>query len=85
MLKELLESSGKLQVTVTNHPEKMTKETLDGVDLILSKWNAYGKDVKEWPESAKTAFIDYMNNGAGFVVVHAGVTCFHNWKSSSRL
>ena len=87
MLKQLLEETGKFNVEINNAPEVMNEKTLENVDVILSNWNSFGKDVKvtKWSDETNNAFMKFIKTGGGFVVVHAGGTCFHDWKEFQQL
>lgn len=37
-------------------------------------------DLPEWNKKAKTAFVDYVKNGGGVVLVHEADNAFVNWK-----
>lgn len=84
-IQKVLEKSGRFMVDVNEHPESCTAESLSGYDIILSNWNSFGGAIKEWPETAKSAFLDFVRKGGGHVVVHAGGTSFPDWKEYHEL
>jgi len=86
VLKRILESSGRFIVTVTDHPEKCTAQSLKPYDVILSNWNTYGGGpVKTWPAAARDGIINFVRSGKGFVVVHAGSSSFYDWKEYQQM
>lgn len=86
VLKEILEETGCMKVTVDEHPEKLTAEKLKPFRVIVSNWNAYGKGgVKEWPEETRNAYVDFVRNGGGHVVVHAGSSSFYDWDDYHKI
>lgn len=86
VLRSILEDSGRFTVEVTEHPEALTASMLDGVDVILSNWNAWGDAaVKAWSEPARTALLEFVRHGRGFVSVHAGTSSFYDWKDYQEL
>ena len=86
-LQRILGQTGRFSVTVTEHPEACTKDTFADCNVILSNWNTFGgKDgVKEWPAATREAFLEFVRNGGGYVVVHAGGTEFLNWPEYQKL
>jgi len=81
VLKQVLEEAGSFDVDVVTDPEKLTAEVLANYDVILSNWNAFGKGgVAPWSEQLKAAYVDFVRNGGGHVVVHAGSSSFFDWK-----
>jgi len=86
-LKSILTQSGHFTVDVTEHPETCDAETFSKYDVLLSNWNTYGKNavVKEWPPQMRDAFVNFIRNGGGFVVVHAGGASFHDWADYQKI
>jgi type 1 glutamine amidotransferase len=84
-LQQILEKSKGFKVRVTKSPQKLTAAKLDGVDVILSNWNTYGGGVKQWPDAAKSAYVQFVNAGGGHVVVHAGSSSFYDWEAYHKI
>ncbi len=86
-LVEILKESGRFEVQVFDHPGALTAESLGSYDVILSNWNAFGLDAKTsaWPEPARKAYLDFVKQGKGHVVVHAGSASFPDWTDYNRL
>ncbi len=82
VLQEALEGTGRFTVTVTEAPETLTPADLDGVDVIVSNWNAWGEAaVTDWRADFREAFLAFVRNeGKGFVSVHAGSSSFFDWE-----
>jgi len=86
VLRNILEQSGRFSVKVLERPETMTQESVSGFDVIISNWNAFDDEgVKEWPEAARTALINFVRYGKGFVSVHAGSSSFYDWDAYQQL
>jgi type 1 glutamine amidotransferase len=87
VLKEILTRSGRFTVDVTEHPETCDAATFSRYDVLLSNWNTYGSNatVKEWPPLMREAFVNFIRNGGGFVVVHAGGASFHDWADYQKI
>lgn len=66
-------------VDVTEAPGQCDAATFARYDVVVSNWTPYPKTAREWPETAETAFLDFMRNGGGFVVVHAAACTFQEW------
>ena len=80
-LKAILTAGERFVVDVTEHPEQSTAEMFAKYDVILSNWNTFGSKaaVKEWPESTRQAFLQFIRGGKGLVVIHAGGSSFYDW------
>ncbi len=80
VIEQMLEESGKFKVDVVTDPEQLTLEFLSGYDVLLSNWNAFGKNKPApWSDDLKKAYVDFVRNGGGHVVVHAGSSSFYDW------
>lgn len=84
VLKDFLESDGRVEVRVVEKPQALGKSDFEGVDVVLSNWNSYsnekGRDaVSDWPDSTKDAYLDFIRNGGGHVAIHAGSSSFPDW------
>jgi type 1 glutamine amidotransferase len=75
-VKEILEGSGKFEVTVTNEPSAALgdAEALQAYDLIFSDYNG-----PAWSEKAKTNFVAAVRGGTGLVILHAADNAFPGW------
>lgn len=49
-------------------------------DVVVMDWEG-----EEWPEATKTAFVDYMKNGGGLVVVHGSDNSFPHWPEFNEM
>lgn len=79
-LESILKATGIFEVAITDHPENCDGKKLREYDVLLSNWNSFGQGgVKEWPEAARAGFLDFVRNGKGLVVVHAGGSSFPEW------
>lgn len=85
-IRSILLADGRFSVEVTEHPEKFTKEEGQKFDVLLSNWNSWGDSgVKEWPTEAREAFLEFVRQGKGLVVVHAGGSSFMDWDDYQNL
>ncbi|MBI5091759.1 MAG: PmoA family protein [Candidatus Hydrogenedentes bacterium] len=81
VLRQILEQSGRFTVETLERPETMTAAFVSKFDVIVSNWNSWGTDakVKDWPEAARAAFIEFVKQGKGYVSIHAGSSSFYDW------
>ena len=77
-LEAILGESGSFEVDVTEEPEALTARSLEPYDVIVSNWNAFGLDPTARAGRAETreAYLDFVRQGKGHVVVHAGSSSF---------
>ena len=79
-LKAILTAGGRFTVDVTEHPEQCDAAAFSRYDVLLSNWNAWGKvAVTNWPAATREAFLGFIRDGKGLVVVHAGSSTFYDW------
>ena len=85
MMKAYLEEAGKFVVDVATTPP--AGQGTDGFapefkkyDVVVSNYNG-----QPWPEETQQAFVDYVNGGGGFVVVHAANNAFGDWDEYNRM
>ena len=86
-LQSILTQNGRFAVDVTEHPETCDAATFSKYDVLLSNWNTFGKNatVKDWPPQTREAFVNFVRNGGGFVVVHAGGASFPDWSDYQKI
>jgi type 1 glutamine amidotransferase len=89
ILKDFLEKTGRFTVEVATTPTdgKAPKEDWDKFrpeftkyDVVLSNYNG-----QPWPEEVNKAFVDYVSNGGGVVIVHAANNAFSGWKEYNEM
>lgn len=84
MMKKYLEQTGMFTVEVATTKPKGTDETYQPefkkYDVVISNYNGAA-----WPKETQEAFVDYMKNGGGLVVVHAANNAFGNWKEYNEI
>lgn len=80
VLENMLARSGRFEVDVVSEPEKLTPELLGGCDVLLSNWNGFVRNKPApWSAGLKKAYVDFVRNGGGHVVVHAGSCSHYDW------
>ncbi len=79
-LKQILDEAGRFSVDVITDPEKLTAQGLAACDVLISNWNGYGgKKPQPWSDALKSAYVEFVRNGGGHVVIHAGSSSFYDW------
>ena len=84
ILQHLLRSSGRFVVEVaTSPPEKADlsgfRPPFDEYGAVLLNYNT-----QKWDEELKESFASYLENGGGFVCVHAADNAFTDWPEYNR-
>lgn len=83
MMRSYLEGSGKFTVDVATTGKKTTEgfaPEFKDYDVVISNYNG-----QRWPTSTDQAFVEYVKNGGGFVVVHAANNAFGDWDEYNRI
>jgi len=80
VIKNILEGSGRFNVTISNNPESLNYHELDKYDVIISNWNTW-PDVTgmRWNSQLEKSFLRFIADGKGFVVIHAGSSTLQDW------
>lgn len=77
VLKQILEEAKLFKVEVATAPPKDTAgfaPKFSDYNVVVSNYNG-----AEWPEQTKSAFVEYVARGGGFVSVHAANNSFPKW------
>jgi len=85
-IQDILTSSGRFKLTVTNNPEKLDPRELNKYDVILSNWNTW-PDVTghRWDPDLEKAFLNFISGGKGLVVIHAGSSTLQDWPEFQQI
>jgi type 1 glutamine amidotransferase len=65
---------------VTERPDTLSVGMLKSYQVIVSNWNAFPDQTGLWTEEAKKAVLDFMDNGGGFVCIHAASATHQDWR-----
>ncbi len=85
-LVELLEASGRFDVTTTVPPKGLTAESLRRYNVVLSNWTNWPDITKrEWGPEAEKPLVDFVRGGKGLAVFHAANTPFQTWPEFQRI
>lgn len=84
---DILVSTGRFRVEASEQPETLCAADLEPFDVVLSHWNTFGKKatVTDWPAETKRAYLDFVRDGKGHVVLHAGSSSFPDWDEYQAL
>src|SRR5581483_2807578 len=85
VLKRILEDSGLFTVDVATSPAKGEgmsgfKPNFAANRVVASNYNG-----EAWSDATRAALLDYVQNGGGFVVVHAANNAFSGWKEYNEM
>jgi len=75
IVKEIGEKSGAFDTTVTEDVGAFTKENLNNYDAVM--FNTTGE--LPMTDEEKTALVDFIRSGHGFVGVHSATDTFYTW------
>ncbi len=81
IVKEIGERSGLFDTTVTQDVGSFTRENLKKYDAVMF----YTTGELPMTEAEKSAFIDFIKSGHGFVGVHSATDTFYMWKDYLEL
>ena len=84
MMKRYLEDTKRFSVdVVTTAPtgtDPTFKPNFSEYDVLVSNYNGAA-----WPQETQDAFVKYLKNGGGLVVVHAANNAFGNWPEYNKI
>ena len=85
LIKATLESTGRFVVDVTTSPAKGSnmsgfRPQFSNYDVVVSNYNG-----DRWPRQTEEDFERYVNEGGGFVSVHAADNSFPDWPAYNRM
>lgn len=84
MMKKYLEETGLFTVDVATTAPKGTDENFKPdfkkYAVVVSNYNGAA-----WPKETQRAFIDFVHDGGGFVVVHAADNAFPEWPEYNEM
>ncbi|MEI6678995.1 MAG: ThuA domain-containing protein [Mariniphaga sp.] len=85
ILKQLLEQTGLFSADIATSPDN--KGDINTFEPNFSKYDVVVIDYngKSWSEKTKKAFVDYVSNGGGVVIYHAGDNSFPEWKEYNEI
>lgn len=82
LLKAALLSSKRFSVDVATSPKNLSafKPKFSDYDVVVSNYNGAA-----WAPETQKAFVEYVQGGGGFVVIHAANNSFGNWKEYNEI
>ena len=72
-------------VDVTDDPAGLNAATLARYDVLVSNWTPYPDTRRGWRPETEAAFLDFVRQGGGFVVIHAAACTFQEWPEFQQL
>jgi type 1 glutamine amidotransferase len=85
VLKKQLEETGLFHVDVVTSPASPGDFSKFKPDFAKYQVVVSNYDAPDWPADLKMSFEQYVNNGGGFVSVHAADNAFPNWKAYNEM
>lgn len=86
MMKHYLEETGKFDVSVATTKPQGTdpdfKPVFSDYNVVISN---FGSGAALWPEDTRKAFVEFVKNGGGLVVVHAADNSFPEWPEFNEM
>lgn len=85
LIKAVLEASGRFEVEVSTTPPaggdmSSFQPDFSKFDLVVSNYNG-----EPWSQRTQQAFVSFVNEGGGFVSVHAANNAFPEWPEYNRI
>jgi uncharacterized protein len=84
-MKKILDSAGLFKVDVATSPAKGEDMSSFKPDFPLYKAIVLNYDGDAWSNDTQAAFVKFMQNGGGLVVVHSADNAFSNWKEFNEM
>ena len=83
-IQEILQDAS-IKADITENTAEITSQQLSKYDVIVSNFNNFGKTKHIWPEKTKKAYLDFISNGGGHVMLHAGGSSFYDWPEYHKI
>jgi type 1 glutamine amidotransferase len=84
MMKKYLEATGLFSVEVATTAKEGTdpsfKPDFARYNVVISNYNG-----APWPKETQERFVEYVQGGGGFVVIHAANNAFGDWKEYNEI
>jgi type 1 glutamine amidotransferase len=87
VLKKALEETGlfKVDVATAGKDVRTFKPKFSDYQVVVSNYNGEADRGTAWPKETKSAFVEFVRNGGGFVVVHAADNAFPEWPEYNEM
>ena len=73
------------RLEVIDDPTRLEAGALAGYDVVVSNWTPYPDTRRTWLPETETAFLAFVRNGGGLVVIHAAACTFQVWPEFQEL
>jgi type 1 glutamine amidotransferase len=75
---------------IFNTDEVLLPETGEAMKNFAPEFSKYqvvvlDQNDVDWPEKTKTAFVEFVKNGGGVVIIHEADNAFSNWKEYNQI
>ncbi len=91
-IRAILEPTGLFDVAVSTAPPAADAPGWDtwrpkfkDYDVVIQHYNDLNGKAAQWPDEVRTAFEEYVHDGGGVYVWHAGNNAFPDWPAYNRI
>lgn len=99
LLRGILDQAGGFEVSVSTMPAMGSvgwakwRPDFAAYDVVIQTCNDNGgngelagvKELPEWPQAVKKAFVEYVRNGGGVYIYHSAENAFEGWQAYERM
>lgn len=87
VLKIILAATGQFTVDVETNVPAMKPDAFKNYAAVLSNFNTFGlkNPGAVWNTETRAAFVEFIRDGHGLVVVHAGSSLFYDWPEFQQI
>jgi type 1 glutamine amidotransferase len=79
-IQDILNNNSLFTADFTNRPDTISTKMLNAYQVILSNWNAFPEQSGGlWNPEAKSALLNFIRKGGGFVCIHAASATHYDW------
>jgi len=85
ILKQVLDNTGMFACEIVTTPEKGGDMSTFSPDFSKYRLVVIDYSGDSWSETVRNSFVEYVNNGGGVVIYHAGCSAFPEWKEYNEM
>lgn len=85
LIEEIYKNTGFFKVKVTEVPDTLTYKELKKYDILVGNWNSFPDTSYRMSRESENDLLRYVNEGGGFVIIHAGASSFYTWPEFHRI
>ena len=85
VLLKMYRESRRFTVEVTERPDTLSGEHISSFDAVVSNWSAWPEHDYRWPKAAEDGLREFIEQGGGFVLLHAASATFYDWSEYQEM